>query len=117
MKKILFKKRINLEKRAKNFSIHSQTEDQKCRTEVHKSFTYAVSRVKEKDPQPKPPLVFIRKAFDTKKGIEEFGFHVKGYFYITHNGGPVKVRFHHTLDIMITWKVKDFSPNKSANLT
>lgn len=117
MRKILYKKHIDLEKREKAYSIHSETEDRKCRTEVRKSFMYAVSKAKESKPRPKLPLVFIRKTVDTKKGIEEFGFHVKGHFHITHKGEPMKVRFHHTLDITIRWKAQHFSPNKSANLT
>ena len=117
MKKVLFESRIDLEKRRKNFSIYSKSEDQQCRTHVHKSFTYVVDWAKETASQSKAPLVFIRKTFDTKKGIEAFSFHVKGYFLITHNDALIKVLFHHTLDIKIKWKVTDFSPKESASLT
>lgn len=117
MKKILFKKRIDINKRMKTFSIYSKTEDHECKTDVRKGFAYAVDVAKEARPQCKAPLVFIRKSFDTKKGIEGFSFHVKGHFYVTHNRTLMRVRFHHTLDIEIKWKVKNFSPKKSASLT
>ena len=117
MKKVLFRKRINLKKRIKTFSIYSRTEDHECKTQVRKGFAYAVDWAKEDKPESKPPLIFIRKSFDTKKGIEAFSFHVKGYFYVTHKRELMRVRFHHTLDIEIKWKVKDFSPKKSASLT
>ena len=119
MKKVLFKRRIDLVKGKKNFEIFSRSEDKKCRTQVRKSFTYVVDTVNgnEIEHKPRDPLVFIRKTFDTKKRVEEFGFHVKGYFYISHNDVFMKVLFHHTLDIKIRWKIKDFSPKKSASLT
>ena len=117
MKKVLFKKRIDINKRVKTFSIYSETEDHQCKTQVRKGFAYTVDWAKETMPTSKPPLVFIRKTFDTKRGIEGFSFHVKGYFYVTHNRELMKVRFHHTLDIEIKWKVKNFSPKKSASLT
>jgi len=117
MKRVLYKKRIDLNKRLKTFSIYSRTEDLQCRTHVRKGFAYAVDRAKEAKPQHKPPLVFIRKTFDTKRGVEGFNFHVKGHFYVTHNRTLMRVRFHHTLDIVINWKANNFSPKKSASLT
>jgi hypothetical protein len=116
VKKILFKKRIDPDKRIKTFSIYSKTEDDECKTHVRKGFAYAVDLAKEVNPQYKPPLVFIRKTFDTRNGIEGFGFHVKGHFYMTHNRVLMRVRFHHTLDIEIKWKAKNFSPKKSVSL-
>ena len=117
MKKVLYKKRINLKKRLKTFSIYSRSEDQECKTKVRKGFAYAVDWARKSKPHSKPPLIFINKTFDTKKGIETFSFHVKGYFYINYNRELMRVRFHHTLDIEIKWKVKDFSPKKSVSLT
>ncbi len=117
MKKILFKKRIDTEKRTKTFSIFSQTEDHQCRTYVRKGFSYTVDWARENRPVSKPPLVFIRKTVNTEKGVEGFSFHVKGYFYINHNRKMMRVRFNHTLDIRIRWKIKNFSPKKSASLT
>ena len=117
MKKILFQKRIDLNKRQKKFSIFTKTEDRECKTRVRKGFTYYVDWAEVSEPVSKPPLVFIRKTFDSKKGIERFSFHVKGYFYASHDRKMVRVRFHHTLDIEIKWKIKDFSPKKSASLT
>jgi len=118
MKDVLFESQIDLEKRRKNFSICSELEDKDCKTRVQKSFTYVVNRVEEATPsEAKAPIVFIRKSFDAKKGVEEFGFHVKGYFLVNHEDALMKVLFHHTLDIKIKWKAKDFSPNKSESLT
>ena len=117
MKKMLFESDINLEKRKKNFSICSNTEDTQCKTQVRKSFTYVVDQTRRPNPKHKAPLVFIRKSFDTEKSIEVFSFHVKGYFHIKHNDALMKVLFHHTLDIKIDWKAKDFSPKKSVSLT
>ena len=117
MKKVLFRKRINLKKRIKTFSIYSKTEDQECKTQVRKGFAYTVDWAKEDNPVSKPPLIFIRKSFDTQKKVETFAFHVKGYFYIRYKRELMRVRFCHTLDIEIQWKVKDFSPKKSVSLT
>ena len=117
MKKILFKKRIDLDKRTKAFSIYTHTEDSECKTFVRKGFTYTVDLAKGERLISKPPLVFVRKTVDTKKGIEGFSFHVKGYFYVNHNRQEVRVRFHHTLDITIRWKIKNFSPKKSESMT
>lgn len=117
MKKVLFDSRLDLEKRKKVFSIHSRTEDKECRVNVHKSFTYVVGMAKDGQTKPRVPVVFIHKECDTRKGIEEFSFHVKGFFFITHNETLMKVRFYHTLDIKIDWKSNDFSPKKSESLT
>ena len=116
MKEILYKKRIDISKRIKAFSIYSQTEDEQCKTQVSKGFSYTVDWAKEDRLTSRTPLVFIRKTYDTKKGIETFSFHVKGSFYINHNREFMRVRFHHTLDIEIKWKSKNFSPKKSASL-
>ena len=117
MKNVLFESQIDLEKKRKNFSIYSRTEDKQCKTQIRKSFTYVVGRTKEVNPRSKAPLVFIQKSFDTKRGVEGFSFHVKGHFHISNNDALMKVLFHHTLDIRIRWKVKDFSPKESASLT
>jgi len=117
MKDVLFESQIDLENRKKNFSICSKTEDKVCRTQVQKSFAYVVDRADETMPAAKAPVVFIRKAFDSKKGIEEFGFHVRGFFHVNLNDTLMKVIFHHTLDIKIKWKTKNFSPKKSESLT
>ena len=117
MKRVLFESQIDLEKKRKNFSIYSRTEDKQCKTQIQKSFTYVVNRVEEAAPAAKAPIVFIRKSFDAKTRVEEFGFHVKGFFLVNHEDTLMKVMFHHTLDIKIKWKAKDFSPKKSESLT
>lgn len=117
MKDVLFESRIDLERCKKNFSICSKMEDQACKTQVQKSFTYVVNRVEESMPEAKAPVVFIRKSFDSKRRIEQFGFHVRGCFLVTHEDVLMKVLFHHTLDIRIKWKTKNFSPKKSDSLT
>ena len=117
MKDVLFESQIDLENRRKNFSICSKKEDKACKTQVHKSFTYVVDRVTDVTPAAKAPIVFIRKSFDAKTRVEEFGFHVKGFFLVNHEDMLMKVLFHHTLDIKIKWKAKDFSPKKSESLT
>lgn len=110
MKELLFEKHVDLNKRTKAFSVDSETEDSQCRTKVHKSFMYAVDLVKGSEPKPRQPLVFIRKSVDTKRRIEGFSFHVKGYFYIAHEEELMKVLFHHILDIELKWKTKKLSP-------
>jgi len=117
MKDVLFESQIDLEKRRKNFSIYSRTEDEACQTQVQKSFTYVVDRADGGISEAKAPVVFICKLSDSKKGIEEFGFHVRGCFLVTHEDILMKVIFHHTLDIKIKWKAKNFSPKKSDSLT
>jgi len=110
MKDVLFESQIDLNKHKKNFSIFSKTEDQTCRTQVQKSFTYVVERVEGSMSEAKAPVVFIRKSLNSKRRIEQFGFHVRGCFFVTHEDTLMKVLFHHTLDIRIRWKVKNFSP-------
>jgi len=117
MKDVLFESQIDLEKCRKNFSVYSKTEDKASKTQVHKSFSYLVDRVGGAVPVSKAPIVFIRKSFDAKTRVEEFGFHVKGFFLVNHEDTLMKVLFHHTLDIKIKWKAKDFSPKKSVSLT
>jgi len=117
MKDVLFQSQIDLEKCRKNFSIHSKSEDEVSKTQVQKSFSYVVNRVEKAVPAAKAPIVFIRKSFDQKRRIEKFGFHVRGCFIITHEDIMMKVLFHHTLDIKIKWKAKNFSPKKSDSLT
>jgi len=117
MKDVLFESQIDLEKRKKNFSVYSKTEDNTCKTQIQKSFTYVVNRVEGSIPEAKAPVVFIQKSFDSKKRIEQFGFHVRGYFLVNHEDTLMKVLFHHTLDIRIRWKSKNFSPKKSDSLT
>ena len=116
MKKVLFRKRMNLKKRIKTFSIYSRSEDQECKTQVKKGFAYAVDRAKETRPVSKPPLIFIRKSFDTKKAIETFSFHVKGYFFVTYKRELIRVRFYHTLEIEIKWKAGHLLSKKTESL-
>src|SRR3990167_2576106 len=117
MREVLYEKRLDPAKRGKVFTIDPETTDKKCTTKICKSFRYKVDRAKESDPRNRPPLVFIRKSFDTKRCIESFRFHVKGFFFISHGKELLRVRFNHALDITIHWKAKDFSPKKSASLT
>lgn len=117
MKEILFKKSNDLEKRAKEILISNQTEDKDCTTQVKKRFTYHLEPTDKVSPQPQAPQIHIKKTFDTQKRVERFNFQVKGNFYMTYNRLLLKVYFQHTLDIEILWKVKIFSPKKSAVLT
>lgn len=117
MREVLYEKRLDPAKRVKVFSIDSETVDKKCKTKICKSFRYKVDRARESDPRNKAPLIFIRKSFDTKRRIESFSFHVKGFFFISHGKELLRVRFNHALDITIHWNAKDFSPKKSVSLT
>jgi hypothetical protein len=117
MKRIKYRKCINPRNRTKVFSIDSKTEDTECKTQVHKSFRYVLDPAREPKPAQKPPMVFIRKKLDTKRSIEEFSFHVKGYFYLTHNAHLMRVRFHHMLDIKIEWRAKNLSSKQPVSLT
>ena len=116
MREVLYEKRLDPDKRVKVFTIDSESEDKKSITRICKSFRYKVDQAKGSAPRNKAPLIFIRKMFDTKRGIESFSFHVKGCFFITHDKELMRVRFNHTLDITIQWKAKDFAPKKSASL-
>ena len=116
MRELLYEHQLDPDKRIKVFSIDSRAEDKKCKTRILKSFKYMVDWAKESKPLKKAPQVFIRKSFDTKRGIESFSFHVKGYFFITQNDELMKVRFNHTLDITIRWKAKSLSPNETVSL-
>ncbi len=117
MKEILFKKKSDLKRRTKLLSISQDNEDKDCKTHVQKSFSYIVSGAESREEEIVAPQVYIRKTLNTKTHVEQFCFEVKGSFYMSHNRCLLKVRFHHTLVIDITWKDKVFSPKKSAVLT
>ena len=117
MKNIIFKKNIDAEDKTKSLSIIQKFEDKECKTEIQKSFRYAVSSAEINAPQVCEPQIYIIKSFDSKKKDEMFNFQVVGSFYITHIRLLWKVEFHHTLDIKIHWKEKIFSPKKSEVLT
>jgi len=117
MKKVTFEKRYDVEKGQKELSIIQAVEDKECDTKVRKSFTYHVTKLDEMKYQAEPPQINIRKAYDTKKKLEQFSFHVKGNFCLTHGRMPIQVDFEHKLNIDIVWKNKIFSPKKSVILT
>lgn len=117
MKDILYKKRESLKHRRKMISIIEHTEDEKCRSAVHKSFVYIVTRADSVENTVAKPEIYIRKAFDTKLQEEKFSFRVKGCFYMARDRFIFKVDFCHTLRIDIVWKHKVFSPKKSVTLT
>ena len=117
MKEVMFKKISDLKRRTKHLSISQSSEDKDCKTVVQKSFSYIVTRVDSLEEPLNPPQIFIQKNLNTKTKVEQFRFEVKGSFYMSHNRFLMKVRFHHTLQIDLTWKTKVFSPKKSAVLT
>jgi len=117
MKQVIYNKTSDLEKGIKAFSISSKTDNSDSLTEVKKSFSYHVSRVDQLAQENVTPELFITKSFDSKTQTEKFNFQVKGSFGMTQNRFYFKVDFHHTLDIQIFWKNKDFSPKKSVVLT
>ena len=117
MKKILYRRQSDPSKRLKNISVLTRNEDKESMTEIHKSFMYKVSLAEDYLSENIPPQVFIKKSLDTRKGIEKFNFRVKGCFYMKHERKLVKVNFIHTLNIVINWKKKIFSPKKSEVLT
>ncbi len=117
MKNIIFKKQNDLKKRLKSLSLSQTTEDKDCLTEVIKSFEYKVEEADEMQQEIKPPEVYIKKYFNTQSGIERVDFEVQGSFYLSQNRFLYRVKFHHILNIQITWKNKIFSPKKSAVLT
>lgn len=117
MKEILYKKTNNLEKGIKALAISSKTDNGDSLTEVKKSFSYHVSQVDQASEGNETPQIYITKSFDSKTQTEKFNFQVQGSFIMTQNRFFLKVNFHHTLDIQILWKNKDFSPKKSAVLT
>lgn len=117
MRTIQYKKKHSMKHRRKVISINEYNDDNDCRTYIHKSFVYIVSRVKGVGPALGEPHIYIRKHFDTKLHQEDFSFKVKGAFYMTRDRQVFKVDFCHALKIEIVWKSKVFSPKKSATLT
>lgn len=117
MKKVLFKRHNDKDNKIKNIAVLTKNEDKESKTEVYKSFMYKVTAVSDDAVEQIAPQVFIKKELDTKKNIEKFNFRVKGCFYITYDRKLVKVNFVHTLNILINWKKKIFSPKKSEVLT
>jgi hypothetical protein len=118
MKLIKFKRKSDPLKGVKALTLSQKSEDKECVSFVRKHFTYNVSKT-EKDIKTdiEAPEIFIKKAFDTKRGIERFNFEVIGAFFMAHGRFLFKVDFHHTLRIQIHWKTKVFSPKKSEILT
>lgn len=117
MKKVQFRQYNDFENKIKNISVLTKNEDQESKTEIHKSFIYKVSLVQEGEIEEILPQVFIKKSLDTRNGVEKFNFRVKGVFFVTHKQKLIKVKFVHTLNILINWKKKIFSPKKSEVLT
>ena len=117
MKDIMFRKVCDPGNGTKSISVSSHTEDKESDTLIKKSFLYHVRPAEAVDQTITPPEVYIRKTLDTKQAIETFHFQVVGCFYVTHNRMPMRVDFHHNLNIQIKWKSKVFSPKKSVALT
>jgi len=117
MKKILFRKLMDIEKGTKAFSITQKNEDKDCITHVRKSFVYQLCECEKVNPEIKPPEIHMRKSLNTKKGLEKCHLEVKGAFFVTSKRLLMKVNFQHSLDIQILWKTKIFSPKKSEVLT
>lgn len=117
MKQIIYKKKTNLEKRLKTFSVIQEMDEKESITKIKKSFSYHIVAAENSQPVTEEPEVSIKKQFDSEKQIEQFSFRVKGYFYMTHNRMFIKVYFRHNLNIRIVWKTKVFSPKKSEILT
>ena len=117
IKKILINRVFDEKKRAKFLTIRQQTQDKESVTSVQKNFVYMVFSIHEAPAHLNPPQIYIRKEFDYKNKVEKFSFKVKGHFFITDQHQLFKVKFRHSLDIVIAWKPKIFSPKKSAVLT
>ena len=116
MKELRFKKNLDLQNRIKTFSISSDSEDKECKTHVEKGFRYNVSMAQGVE-ELEAPQIYIKKGLNTAQKLETFNLQVKGSFYMTRDRMLIRVDFHHTLDIQITYKTKDFSPKKSEILT
>ncbi|MCA9402001.1 MAG: hypothetical protein KC713_10255 [Candidatus Omnitrophica bacterium] len=117
MKTVTFKRKNNAKRNKKVLSIIQQTEDDKSKTQVRKSFMYFVKPASGTENAVQSPNVYIRKNVDNAKKVEKFNFQVKGVFYITHNRQLLEVEFHHSLNILIRWKPEHFSPKKSEMIT
>ena len=115
VKQITFKKLSDIRKGTKSLSVHHKNEDQNAITDVRKTFLYLVTQEEAMEPNHQPPQIYIRKCFDSKTHNERFCFRVKGSFYMTYSRLLLKVRFHHTLKILVINKI--LSPKKSAVLT
>ena len=98
-------------------SICETSDEKECKTTVRKHFVYLVTKEEQVEQNIIPPRIDIVKCINTRKREEKFHFRVKGYFYIAREGTLYKVRFCHSLNIMISWKSdKELSPKKSATL-
>ncbi len=117
MRDILYKKKESLRHRRKMISIIEHSEDEQCRSAVHKSFVYIVTRADTIEKGIEKPEIFVRKNFNTKLQEERFAFRVKGCFYMSKDRFIFRVDFCHTLRVDIVWKNKAFSPKKSVTLT
>lgn len=117
MNSLHFKRLNNPTKRRKYFSTTSLSDSAECTTEVSKSFIYRVSPAFDVDAKAEKPRVYIKKVMDSNTKEERFTLRVKGAIYVTQDRKRLKVDFHHTLNIVIQWKVDVFSPKKSEALT
>ncbi|MCA9398580.1 MAG: hypothetical protein KC618_02440 [Candidatus Omnitrophica bacterium] len=116
MQKLMIKKNSDPKRKTKAITITQKTQDKESFTFVKKSFLYKVRKTSQISPKAEAPQIFIRKFFDTKRGVESFRLQVRGCFYINHNRMLLRVNFTHTLNIQILWKSKVFSPKKPVML-
>ena len=92
------------------------SEDSQCLTNVRKTFIYLAQEA-DKQEEVKPPVVHIKKSFDSVSRCERFAFRVKGIFYVNRNRRLVKVGYCHTLRINLRWKASmTKTPKKSVSL-
>ena len=115
MKDILFKRRCDPKEQVKVFSILQRTEDAECITKIRKSFRYEVYRAdKDNVKELESPQAYIKKFLNTRKSVEKFTFKVKGAFYLNYKEHFLRVDFQHTLNIHLSWKSKNFMPQKNS---
>ena len=117
MKKLTFQKSRNIKTHSKIIMITSHNEDSDSITDVRKSFCYMLSPADYGDEEVEAPQMYVRKNLDSRLGTEHCHFQVKGSFFITYQRHRLKVKFHHSLHIRVSWKKKVFSPKKSEVLT
>jgi len=117
MKEVIYRNRTSRRHQRRVVSVNEYNQEKDVKTHVQKSFLYHVTPVEGHDFGENAPEIFINKAIDTGRKLEEFTFRVRGSFVTNSDQKLMRVEFVHKLRITMAWTDQQFSPKKSVTLT
>jgi hypothetical protein len=115
MRDILHKTKEILKGKGKRIFIHEHSQDKECVSDVRKNFLYLATEVDQEETTT-APVVRVRKSYDSLNRNEKFCMRVKGFFYVNRNRRLIRIGYHHTLRILLHWKLAITSPKKSVSM-